>query len=203
MKCRDVKLHDDKFLKENLAYELQYREAHYGRAGGKKRKRYPQYEGVELAGDGADPGERLGYDGGSSGKHSEFPAEIVLAGETATDRGADDFKPARETDKDFNSADGEPRTTGWEESRKEFERFLGKGFAVGNGYRQGSETTELENLGVKPIEAIGQEFNPDFHNAVMQVESEEYDTGVIAQELQKGYTYRDSVVRHSMVAVVS
>ena len=47
------------------------------------------------------------------------------------------------------------------------------------------------------------EFDPNFHNAVMQVESEEYESGVIAQELQKGYTYRDSVVRHSMVAVVS
>ena len=63
--------------------------------------------------------------------------------------------------------------------------------------------TELENLGVKPIEALGCEFNPDYHNAVMQVESEEYESGVIAQELQKGYMYRDSVVRHSMVAVVS
>lgn len=63
-------------------------------------------------------------------------------------------------------------------------------------------STELENMGVKPIEAVGTEFNPDFHNAVMQVESEEYESGVVAQELQKGYTYRDSVVRHSMVAVV-
>lgn len=63
--------------------------------------------------------------------------------------------------------------------------------------------TELEKIEVKPIPAIGQEFNPDFHNAVMQVESDEYESGVIAQELQKGYTYRDSVVRHSMVAVVS
>lgn len=63
--------------------------------------------------------------------------------------------------------------------------------------------TELDKMEVKPIPAIGEEFNPDFHNAVMQVESEEYETGVIAQELQKGYTYRDSVVRHSMVAVVS
>ena len=62
--------------------------------------------------------------------------------------------------------------------------------------------TELENLEVKPIEAVGTEFNPDFHNAVMQVESEEYESGVVAQELQKGYMYRDSVVRHSMVAVV-
>ena len=62
--------------------------------------------------------------------------------------------------------------------------------------------TELENLEVKPIEAVGTEFNPDYHNAVMQVESEEYESGVVAQELQKGYMYRDSVVRHSMVAVV-
>ncbi len=63
--------------------------------------------------------------------------------------------------------------------------------------------TELEKMEVKPIPAVGEEFNPDFHNAVMQVESEEYESGVIAQELQKGYTYRDGVVRHSMVAVVS
>ncbi len=62
--------------------------------------------------------------------------------------------------------------------------------------------TELESIGVKPIEAVGTEFNPDFHNAVMQVESEEYESGIVAQELQKGYLYRDSVVRHSMVAVV-
>ncbi len=63
--------------------------------------------------------------------------------------------------------------------------------------------TELEKMEVKPIPAVGEEFDPNFHNAVMQVESEEYESGVIAQELQKGYTYRDSVVRHSMVAVVS
>ncbi len=62
--------------------------------------------------------------------------------------------------------------------------------------------TELENLDVKPIPAVGEEFNPEFHNAVMQTESDEFESGVIAQELQKGYTYRDSVVRHSMVAVV-
>ena len=60
---------------------------------------------------------------------------------------------------------------------------------------------ELEAVGVKPIEAVGQEFNPDFHNAVMQVESEEYESGIIAQELMKGYMYKDTVVRHSMVAV--
>lgn len=63
--------------------------------------------------------------------------------------------------------------------------------------------TELDKLEVKPIEAVGKEFNPDFHNAIMQVESDEYESGIIAQELLKGYTYRDSVIRHSMVAVVS
>jgi molecular chaperone GrpE len=60
----------------------------------------------------------------------------------------------------------------------------------------------LTELGVTPIEAVGKEFDPEYHNAVMQVESEEYESGIIAQELQKGYMYRDGVVRHSMVAVV-
>lgn len=61
---------------------------------------------------------------------------------------------------------------------------------------------ELDAIGVKAIEAVGNEFDPEYHNAVMQVESEEYESGVVAQELQKGYMYRDTVVRHSMVAVV-
>ena len=61
--------------------------------------------------------------------------------------------------------------------------------------------TELENIGVKPIEAVGKEFDPNLHNAVMQTESEEYGAGVVAQERQKGYTSRDRVVRHSMVSV--
>ena len=63
--------------------------------------------------------------------------------------------------------------------------------------------TELDAVGVKPIECIGKEFDPEFHNAVMQVESEEFESGVVAQELLKGYMYKDTVVRHSMVAVVS
>ena len=63
--------------------------------------------------------------------------------------------------------------------------------------------TELDNLGVKQIEAKGKEFNPDFHNAVMQVENEELESGTVAEELLKGYTYHDTVVRHSMVSVVS
>ena len=62
--------------------------------------------------------------------------------------------------------------------------------------------TELDDAGVKPIECVGQEFDPDFHNAVMQVENDELESGTVAQELQKGYMYKDSVVRHSMVSVV-
>ncbi len=61
----------------------------------------------------------------------------------------------------------------------------------------------LEALGVKPIDAVGQEFDPDFHNAVMHVEDENLGENVVAEELQKGYLYRDSVVRHSMVKVAN
>lgn len=60
---------------------------------------------------------------------------------------------------------------------------------------------ELAKINVKPIEAIGTEFDPNFHNAVMQVENPDFESGVVVQEFLKGYTYRDSVVRHSMVAV--
>ena len=63
--------------------------------------------------------------------------------------------------------------------------------------------TELEAAGVKPIECIGKEFDPELHTAVTQVESEEFESAIVAQELLKGYTYKDTVVRHSMVAVVS
>ncbi len=61
----------------------------------------------------------------------------------------------------------------------------------------------LEDLGVKPIEAVGKEFDPNFHNAVMHVEDENLGENIIAAELQKGYMYRDSVVRHSMVQVAN
>ena len=63
--------------------------------------------------------------------------------------------------------------------------------------------TTLEEAGVKPIEAVGQEFNPDFHNAVMHVEDENLGENIVAEEFQKGYLYRDSVVRHSMVKVAN
>jgi len=61
----------------------------------------------------------------------------------------------------------------------------------------------LDDLGVKPIEAVGKPFDPNFHNAVMHVEDESLGENVVAAELQKGYMYRDSVVRHSMVQVAN
>ena len=63
--------------------------------------------------------------------------------------------------------------------------------------------TTLEGIEVKPIEAVGQPFDPDFHNAVMHVEDENFGENIVAEEFQKGYTYRDSVVRHSMVKVAN
>ena len=79
-----------------------------------------------------------------------------------------------------------------------------KGSAFADGmekiYKQFVKT--LDDMGVKPIEAVGKPFDPNFHNAVMQVENDELEPGTVAQELLKGYMYRDTVVRHSMVAVV-
>jgi molecular chaperone GrpE len=63
--------------------------------------------------------------------------------------------------------------------------------------------TTLEEAGVKPIEAVGKEFNPDFHNAVMHVEDDEVGENIVVEEFQKGYMYNDSVVRHSMVKVAN
>ena len=63
--------------------------------------------------------------------------------------------------------------------------------------------TMLEGIGVKPIEALGKEFNPDFHNAVMHVEDDTVGENIVVEEFQKGYTYRDSVVRYSMVKVAN
>ena len=60
---------------------------------------------------------------------------------------------------------------------------------------------QMAAIGVTPIEAVGKDFNPDFHSAVTQVDSEEYETGQVAQELQKGYMYHDTVLRHTMVGV--
>ena len=61
----------------------------------------------------------------------------------------------------------------------------------------------LDDAGVKPIEAVGQPFDPNFHNAVMHIEDENLGENVVAEEFQKGYVYRDSVVRHSMVKVAN
>ena len=61
----------------------------------------------------------------------------------------------------------------------------------------------LEALDVKPIPAVGEEFNPDFHNAILHVEDDSVGENIIVEELQKGYMYRDSVVRHSMVKVAN
>ena len=92
-----------------------------------------------------------------------------------------------------------------------FERGLGsvteedKGSAFVEGmnmvYRQ--LTKALEDMDVKPIEALGKEFNPEYHNAVMHVEDEEAGENIITEEFQKGYMYHDSVVRHSMVKVAN
>ena len=64
-------------------------------------------------------------------------------------------------------------------------------------------TSTLEGLGVEPIEAVGKEFNPDVHNAVMHVEDESVEDNMVVEELQKGYTYKGFVVRHSMVKVAN
>ena len=78
-----------------------------------------------------------------------------------------------------------------------------------NAFAQGMEKvykhfmTVLEQAGVKPIEALGTEFNPDFHNAVMHVEDENVGENIVVEEFQKGYMYRESVVRHSMVKVAN
>lgn len=82
------------------------------------------------------------------------------------------------------------------------EELEGNGFAAGMDKIYKQLMTELDKLGVKPIEAKGKEFNPEFHNAVMQVASDELESGYVAEELLKGYTYHETVVRHSMVSVV-
>ncbi len=89
-----------------------------------------------------------------------------------------------------------------------FERGLdtapeGDAFADGMKMIYKQLMTALEELGVKPIEALGAEFNPDFHNAVMHVDDEEAQENVVVEEFQKGYTYKEFVVRHSMVKVAN
>lgn len=76
-----------------------------------------------------------------------------------------------------------------------------KAFASGMQMVYKQLIKQLEDIGVKPIEAVGKDFDPNFHNAVMQVDSEDYESGKVAQEFQKGYMYHDTVLRHSMVGV--
>lgn len=81
--------------------------------------------------------------------------------------------------------------------------------AKGSAFAEGMEMIykqllkALEDAGVKPIEAVGQPFDPNFHNAVMHIEDESLGENIVAMELQRGYMYRDSVVRHSMVQVAN
>ena len=89
-----------------------------------------------------------------------------------------------------------------------FERGLAQA-TEGDPFAEGMEkiykqlTTTLESLGVEPIEAVDKEFNPDLHNAVMPVEDESVGDNIVVEELQKGYTYKGFVVRHSMVKVAN
>ncbi len=83
------------------------------------------------------------------------------------------------------------------------EDVKGTAFAEGMEMIYKQLLKNLEEAGVKPIEALGQPFDPNFHNAVMHVEDENLGENVVSQELQKGYMYRDSVVRHSMVQVAN
>ncbi len=79
----------------------------------------------------------------------------------------------------------------------------------GNAFAEGMEKiykqmiTVLEEAGVTVIEAVGQEFDPNLHNAVMHIDDEEVGENIVVEEFQKGYKYRDSVVRHSMVKVAN
>lgn len=90
-----------------------------------------------------------------------------------------------------------------------FERGLATAEGSEDPFVQGMEKiykqflTTLDEMGVKPIEAVGTEFNPDFHNAVMHVEDEEAGENIVVEEFQKGYMYKDFVVRHSMVKVAN
>ena len=79
----------------------------------------------------------------------------------------------------------------------------GKAFADGIAMIYNQMTKTLEDLGVKPIDCVGKEFDPNLHNAVMHIEDENLGENVVAEELLKGYMYKDSVLRHSMVKVAN
>ena len=90
-----------------------------------------------------------------------------------------------------------------------FERGLAQAPEQEDAFVEGMEKIyksmlqELDSIGVKPIEAEGKEFDPNLHNAVMHVDDDTVGENIVVQELQKGYTYHDSVVRHSMVKVAN
>lgn len=68
-------------------------------------------------------------------------------------------------------------------------------------YKQFLKT--LEEIGIEKIEALGKEFNPDFHNAIMHIEDESYGENIVIEELLKGYKYKDTIIRYSMVKVAN
>ena len=83
------------------------------------------------------------------------------------------------------------------------EEELATPFAQGMDKVYKQMVSTLEAAGVKPIEAVGKEFDPNLHNAVMHEDNEEFGENIVSEEFIKGYTYRDSVVRHSMVKVAN
>ena len=168
-KCRDKTLHDEKYLKENIEYELQFRQQHYKNRKQFSREPYQEERARDSrdahrrsASYGSDSGKGLGYDGepvtvggGFSTKgvrldanpsdriENEIDDGSVVGDGTATVRQGnqgDDLQAEQSADGGGECfiADEEPRTTGWESSRKSYERYLGTGQGIGEGYRQGA-----------------------------------------------------------------
>lgn len=168
-KCRDKTLHDEKYLKENLEYELQFRERHYknrkqfgGEPYEEKRARDHRDAEERSARHGADSRKGLGYNGEPATVGGGVSAEGLRVDENPSDRiedeindgtvvgnrtgtvrqgnQGDDLQAEQSADGggEYFIADEEPRTTGWESSRKSYERYLGTGQGTGEGYRQGT-----------------------------------------------------------------
>ena len=168
-KCRDKTLHDEKYLKENIEYELQFRQQHYknrkqfsGEPYQEERARDSRDAHRRSARYGSDSGKGLGYDGESVTVGGGFSTEGVRTDENPSDRikneiddgtvvgngtatvrqvdQGDDLQAEQSADGggEYFTSDEEPRTTGWESSRKSYERYLGTGQGTGEGYRQGT-----------------------------------------------------------------
>ncbi|MBO5186227.1 MAG: relaxase/mobilization nuclease domain-containing protein [Prevotella sp.] len=168
-KCRDKTLHDEKYLKENIEYELQFRQQHYknrkqfgGEPYEEKRARDHRDAEERSARHGADSRKGLGYNGEPATVGGGFSAEGLRVDENPSDRiedeindgtvvgnrtgtvrqgnQGDDLQAEQSADGsgEYFIADEEPRTTGWESSRKSYERYLGTGQGTGEGYRQGT-----------------------------------------------------------------